>query len=136
MPVARLTTTERDQLVRAARTAAKFSYSPYSHYPVGAAILTDDGQTFTGCNIENASYPAGICAERVAVFKAVSEGQMSFRAIAVVTRNGGSPCGICRQVLFEFGPDMALIIADMDQITLETTVTDLLPHGFGPHHLA
>jgi len=128
-------TIDRDKLVEAARQARLQAYAPYSHYQVGAALLTSSGAIFTGCNVENAAYPACICAERVAVTKAVSEGERDFVAIAVVTGNGGTPCGVCRQVMNEFAPDMLVIVADPEQIKAEYALTDLLPDGFGPHHL-
>ncbi|HEC23154.1 MAG TPA: cytidine deaminase [Chloroflexi bacterium] len=126
---------DREALVRAAREARQQAYAPYSNYRVGAALLAQDGTLFTGCNVENASYPACICAERVAITKAVSEGQRDFAAIAIVTSNGGSPCGICRQVMNEFAPEMLVIIADEERILAEYTVAELLPAGFGPEHL-
>ena len=129
------TTTDQTHLVEAARAARKNAYAPYSNYEVGAALLTTEGDVFTGCNVENAAYPACICAERVAITKAVSAGHQSFTAIVVATGNGGSPCGICRQVMNEFAPDMAVILVDNTHIVLETTVSDLLPHGFGPEQL-
>jgi len=123
-------------LVQAALAAQKNAYAPYSRYPVGAALLTETGRTVTGVNVENAAYPTGMCAERTAVFKAVSEGERRFRAVAVVTRNGGTPCGACRQVLSEFGLDTAVLIADESgRIREETTVRALLPASFGPGDL-
>ncbi|MBZ0298827.1 MAG: cytidine deaminase [Anaerolineae bacterium] len=123
-------------LVQAAITAAEHAYAPYSHYPVGAALRAGDGTIFTGCNVENASYPATICAERTALVKAVSEGQRQFDLIAVVTRNGGFPCGICRQMLYEFAPDLRIIVANLDgEILNDAPLSDLLAHGFGPAHL-
>jgi cytidine deaminase len=122
-------------LVQAAARAREKAYAPYSNYHVGAAVLTADGKVFTGCNVENAVYPLGLCAERVAIFKAVSEGYREFRAIAVVTRNGGSPCGSCRQVMREFAPDMRVFIADESGQVRETTVAALLPDAFGPDDL-
>lgn len=131
-----LTDKEKQALVSAAAEARRRAYAPYSHYPVGAALLTADGQTITGVNVENAVYSTGLCAERTAVFKAVSEGQRSFRAIAVVTRNGGTPCGSCRQVLSEFAPDLPVIIADeTGRVLHELPLTALLPHVFGPQDL-
>ena len=131
-----LTIDLRDKLVRQAQTARGRAYAPYSHYPVGAALLTTTGRVYEGANIENAAYPVTICAERVAVFKAVSEGEREFIAVAVVTANGGSPCGSCRQVLAEFGLDTVVLIADKDgQIVLETTVGELLPGAFRPGDL-
>ncbi len=122
-------------LVEAARAARARAYAPYSRYAVGAAVLTRAGRIFTGCNIENATYGATVCAERVALWKAVSEGERDLVAIAVVTENGGSPCGICRQVMAEFGPDMRVLIADVAGNVRETTVQALLPDRFGPEDL-
>ena len=124
-------------LIARANAAGQKAYAPYSHYPVGAALLTTDGVIFTGCNVENAAYPATICAERVALVKAVSEGYRQFAALAVVTRNAGAPCGVCRQMLYEFAPDLRIIIADQSgQIAREIRLADLLPFGFGPTELA
>lgn len=132
-----LTDDQRRSLIDQAITARQNAYVPYSGYPVGAAILTATGAVFTGCNIEIASYGATSCGERTAAFKAVSEGERVFRAVAVVTSNGAAPCGICRQVLYEFGPDMIVITADADGvITWEGPLADLLPFGFGPQKLA
>ena len=91
---------------------------------------------FTGCNVENAVYPLGLCAERVAIFKAVSEGHRDFLAIAIVTKNGGSPCGSCRQVMHEFAPEMRVVIADETGHVRETTVAELLPDSFGASDLS
>ncbi|GAB4572908.1 MAG: cytidine deaminase [Anaerolineae bacterium] len=126
----------RQQLVDAALEARQMAYAPYSEYFVGAALLTEDGSLFTGCNVENASYGATICAERTAAVKAVSEGQRRFSAIAIATRDGGSPCGICRQVLYEFGPQMTvLMVNEHGQVTHEGPLHALLPLGFGPGNL-
>ncbi len=126
----------RQQLIDAATHARRWAYVPYSHYAVGAALLTASGKVYDGVNIENASYPLTICAERVAVFKAVSEGETSFEAIAVVTSNGGSPCGACRQVLAEYGLDTVVWIADeTGRLVQETTVGGLLPGAFTPRDL-
>src|SRR5689334_4940651 len=95
------------------------AYAPYSNYLVGAALLAADGKIYTGCNVENAAYPSTICAERVAVTKAVSEGSRSFTAIVVVTANGGFPCGTCRQVMNEFAPDAQVIVADAQGNVIE-----------------
>lgn len=123
-------------LVQAAIAASRHAYIPYSHYAVGAAIRTASGEVFTGCNVENAAYSAAICAERTALVKAVSEGHRDFAAVAVVTRNGGSPCGLCRQTLYEFAPAMRVILADLDgAVHHRLTLSDLLAHGFGPSHL-
>lgn len=131
-----LTDEQRESLVQTAIEARKWVYAPYSNYPVGAALLTSSGRTYDGVNVENAAYPTSMCAERVAVFKAVSEGELQFEAIAVVTRDGGSPCGSCRQVLSEFGLDTIVLLADdKGNISLETTVAELLPGAFGPANL-
>jgi cytidine deaminase len=120
-------------LVDAAVRATHNAYAPYSNYPVGAALLAAEGKVFTGCNVENASYPATICAERTALVKAVSEGQRAFDTIVVATRNGGYPCGICRQMLYEFAPGLRVIVVNMDgQILDDTTLSALLAQGFGP----
>ncbi len=127
---------ERKLLIDLANEARRRAYAPYSNYPVGAALRTRTGRVYTGVNIENAAYPAGICAERVAVFKAVSDAEREFEVIAVVTDNGGSPCGACRQVLAEFGLSTLVLIADgSGRLVKETTVGDLLPEAFQPHHL-
>lgn len=127
-----LTNDTRKILVEKARDAWHRAYAPYSEYAVGAALLTESGQIFEGINIENAVYPLTVCGERVAVFKAVSEGERAFTAIAVVTKNGGTPCGACRQVMAEFGLDMIVLIADLEgKIVHELTVADLLPYAFG-----
>jgi len=131
-----LTDDLRQALIRTAIEARRWAYVPYSHYAVGAAVLTVSGRIYDGVNVENAAYPTTICAERVAVFKAVSEGEREFLAVAVVTDNGGSPCGSCRQVLAEFSPQAVVLIAnDQGRLLQETTVTALLPGAFGPHDL-
>ena len=126
---------DRQALVKQAREVRKRAYAPYSNYQVGAALLGASGQIYTGCNVENAVYPEVICAERSAVVKAVSEGERDFVAIAVVTRDGGSPCGACRQVLSEFSPAIVVLIADEVGNVRETTVSALLPDHFGPQNL-
>ena len=121
-----------DELIALAREAMQFSYSPYSHFRVGAALLAKNGQVFKGCNIENGSYGATNCAERTALFKAVSEGVTEFAAIAIAAEKSMPwPCGICRQALNEFAPDLRVIVACGDQRD-EATLPELLPHGFGP----
>lgn len=126
----------RQKLVQQAIGARRWAYVPYSHYAVGAALLTASGRVYDGVNIENAAYPVTVCAERVAIFKAVSEGERQFEAIAVVTSNGGSPCGSCRQVLSEFGLDTLVIIADETGVVhQELTVGQLLPGAFTPSSL-
>jgi cytidine deaminase len=131
-----LTSELRQKLVQVAQEARKWAYVPYSNYAVGAALLTVSGRIYDGVNVENAAYPTGICAERVAVFKAVSEGEREFVAVAVVTVNGGSPCGSCRQVLAEFGLETVVLIANEEGIIVqEVTVAELLPGAFGPGDL-
>ena len=131
-----LTDQERQSLIDLANEARRRAYAPYSNYPVGAALRTKTGRIYTGVNIENAAYPMTICAERVAVFKAVSEGEHDFEVLAVVTDNGGSPCGACRQVLSEFGLGTLILIADGNGKLLKTTtVGELLPEAFQPHHV-
>ena len=137
MTTTRLTDKERQALIDLANEARRRAYAPYSNYPVGAALRTKSGKVFTGVNVENAAYPAGMCAERTAVFTAVAAGEREFEVIAVATENGGSPCGSCRQVLAEFGLDTVVLLADGDgELTLETTVGDLLPGAFTPEKLA
>ena len=132
-----LTDETRKKLIDSAAAARHWAYAPYSHYPVGAALLTASGRIYDGVNVESAAYPTSMCAERVAVFKAVSEGERDFEAIAVVTANGGSPCGACRQVLAEFGLETLVIIADgQGNLVQEATVGDLLPGAFRPQDLA
>jgi cytidine deaminase len=123
---------DSDRLVAAAREARERAWAPYSRFKVGAAIETADGAIITGCNVENASYGLTICAERVAMFKAIAEGHRLFVRIAVVadTEAPTSPCGACRQVLWEFGPDLEVILANLTTITGHHRMADLLPHPF------
>jgi cytidine deaminase len=123
------------ELIALAIKARTRAYVPYSHYKVGAALLGKSGNIYLGCNVENASYGHTVCAERTAVLKAVSEGEREFEAIAVVTRNGGSPCGACRQVLAEFAPELVVYIADKNGEYRQTTLSTLLPDSFTPKHL-
>lgn len=127
---------EQQALIDLANEARRRAYVPYSNYPVGAALRTKSGRLYTGVNIENAAYPHTMCAERVAMFKAVSEGETEFEVIAVVTNNGGSPCGGCRQVMAEFGLDTLVLIADgQGNLQKVLTVSELLPEAFTPKHL-
>ena len=127
---------DRERLIAAAKEARQWAYAPYSNYAVGAALLSASGRLYEGMNIENAVFPLTICAERVAVFRAVSEGEREFEAIAVVTKNGGSPCGACRQVLAEFGLDTIVIAADeAGKLVFEATIRELLPGAFGSKDL-
>jgi cytidine deaminase len=131
-----LTDDMRQRLIGLAIDNMKYAYVPYSNYPVSAALLTQSGEIYTGVNIENAAYPVTICAERVAIFKAVSDGEKDFSAMAVVTNNGGTPCGSCRQVLAEFGLDTIVIVADKNgKVILEQSVAQLLPGAFQPGDL-
>jgi len=132
----KLTNDEKQALINLANEARKLAYAPYSNYPVGAALRTKTGRFYTGVNVENAAYPQTMCAERVAIFKAVSEGETEFEVIAVVTNNGGSPCGGCRQVMAEFGLGMIVLFADGNgNLKKEMTVSELLPEAFTPAHL-
>ena len=126
-----------EELIAAARAARQLAYAPYSHYLVGAAVLTRSGKVYTGCNIENAAYPTGVCAERVAIFKAVSEGEHDLVALAVVTSNGGSPCGACRQAFSEFAPEDAVIVLAPQRGSKRRkwTMKQILPDRFGPGQL-
>jgi cytidine deaminase len=117
-------------LIRHALQARQRAYVPYSNYAVGAAVLASDGAIIHGCNVENATYGATICAERVALTAAVAQGRQDFLAIAVATENGGSPCGICRQVMAELGPNMTVYISDQNGHFRTTTVAALLPDWF------
>ncbi len=131
-----LTKQEKQALIDLANTARQRAYAPYSNYPVGAALRTKTGHIFTGVNVENAAYPQTMCAERVAIFKAVSEGEKDFEVITVVTNNGGSPCGGCRQVMAEFGLDTIVLLADGNgKLVKQTTVRELLPDAFTPERL-
>ena len=121
------------KLYELAMKALENSYSPYSNFPVGAALLTKDGDVYLGTNIENASYGLTICAERVAIFKAVSEGKREFSKIVIVGKdgNGVPPCGACRQVMFEFSPEMEVLLYNKkEDIFLVYKVRDILPLGF------
>jgi cytidine deaminase len=127
-----LSSTEQ-ALVLAARAARANAYAPYSGYAVGAAVLTDDGRVFAGCNVENASYGLSLCAERVAVFSAIAAGARRLVAAAVCTPDGGTPCGACRQVLLEFADapeSFAVWVVSPDRVIARYTLADLIPHGF------
>ena len=120
------------QLVDAAIEARKAAYAPYSQFAVGAALLAQDGRVFTGCNVENSSYGLSVCAERIAVFKAVSEGVREFSAIAIVadTKEPVSPCGACRQVLAEFSPNLMVIMSNLEKEQQLKSLSELLPYPF------
>lgn len=133
-----------EKMIGLAIEQLKYSYSPYSHFKVGAALLTEEGKLYTGCNIENAAYTPTNCAERTAFFKAVSEGEREFRAICIVGGKDGilteyaAPCGVCRQVMMEFcNPETFQIILATSKEQYEIfTLKELLPLGFGPDNLA
>ena len=124
-------------LVDLAFSMLERSYSPYSHFPVGAALLCADDSVFTGCNVENAAYGSCICAERTALVKAVSEGHRDFVRLAVAGRGEDYcwPCGACRQMLYEFAPGLTVLVARGDGEFVQTSLSGLLPHGFGPASL-
>ena len=131
-----LTDELRQKLIESSLGARRWAYAPYSNYLVGAALLTSSGKIYDGVNVENAAYPTSICAERVSVFKAVSEGEKNITAIAVASSNGGTPCGACRQVLSEFGQDIKVLIVNGEGVVeQETTIAELLPGAFGPQDL-
>ena len=145
MSGAKLPKAEAAALIRAAFAAREYAYVPYSRFAVGAALREQGGKgrVFAGCNIENASYTPTNCAERTALFKAVSEGARQFDAIAIVGSKLGErntlvtgPCGVCRQALYEFGgPALVVIMAKSEDDYIETTLGELLPYGFGPQNL-
>lgn len=130
-----ITEEQRDALISAACEVRQFAYAPYSNYRVGAAVLAENGQIFTGVNVENATYGLTICAERTAVFSAVTAGQRRILAVAVCTENAGSPCGACRQILVEFGGDIPVWITNPQGAVRHSTTFTLLPDHFGPQHL-
>ena len=131
-----LTDEMRQKLIEAALKAREWAYAPYSKYRVGAALLTSSGRIYDGVNVENAAYPSSMCAERVALFKAVSEGERGFDALAVASANGGTPCGACRQVLAEFGQDTLILVVDAEgKITQEGSLSSFLPFAFRPQDL-
>ena len=124
-----------EKLLEMAVEMLNYSYVPYSHYPVGAALLGRDGKVYTGCNVENAAYGNTLCAERTALCKAVSEGVQKFTAIAIAAKGSAPfPCGACRQSLYEFAPDLRVLVT-WDGHVREAVLRDLLPEGFGPSSL-
>ena len=141
--MAELTREEKQELIRLAQQARTHAVAPYSRFTVGAALRSTDGQIFTGCNIENAAFTPTNCAERTALFKAVSEGVTKFTDIAVVGARIGEvnelvtgPCGVCRQALYEFcGPSLNVIMAKTPDDFIERTLGELLPFGFGPANI-
>ena len=136
--MSKLDETEREHMLDLAYEAMERAYTPYSHFNVGACLKGESGKYYLGCNIENASYTPTNCAERTAVFKAVSEGERDFSAIAIVCsgKNPAAPCGVCRQVLREFcRDDMPVVFADNKRNYIESTLGEMLPHSFGPEDL-
>ena len=125
------------ELMTQAKLAMQNAYAPYSHFQVGAALLGADGKVYTGCNVENAVYPAGICAERNAIFHAVAEGHHSFKRIVIAGKSQDFcvPCGVCRQVMREFASDLEIICLNAAGEEKTFTLSELLPHSFGPDHL-
>jgi cytidine deaminase len=117
-------------LIEAAQSARAHAYAPYSRYHVGAAVLGGSGRIYSGCNVENTSYGLSICAERVAILKAISEGEREIAALAVATENGATPCGACRQVLFEFGPTARVLLSGADGTRKDLALDRLLPDAF------
>ena len=140
MKPSKLSPTTLARLERAARKAAASAYAPYSHFPVGAAILTATGKIYAGGNVENASYGLSNCAERTAIFHALAAGEkkLPLRCVVVYTptQTATAPCGACRQVIHEFGPDARIISCCDGPDRLDTSVAALLPHAFGPENLA
>lgn len=126
------------ELIKAAQQVRELAYAPYSKYKVGAALLGKSGRIYTGCNVENASYGATICAERAAVVKAVSDGEQDFQALAVVVDGEvpSSPCGICRQFLAEFGTGLGLILVNLKGDRIDSTLEEYLPEAFTPKRLS
>ena len=132
-----ISTEIKRELVKQALAARKFAYVPYSKFRVGAAVLAKNGAIYTGCNIENAGYSPTICAERTALVKAVSEGCRKFTRLAVVGNSTDYcwPCGACRQMLYEFAPELEVLVARKDHQFVKFPLRELLPHGFGPESL-
>ena len=132
-----MTNDQQQALIQAAVAVRAKAYAKYSNFHVGAAILSTDGQIFTACNVENVSYGLTICAERAAVFAAIAAGQRSFVALAVATAGGAMPCGACRQVLYEFAPDLPILVSDVDDSARirQVNLRDLLPGAFDEKNL-
>jgi len=127
---------EETELLKAASVAARSAYAPYSNFQVGAALATDSGRIVAACNVENSSYGLTICAERAAVFKAISEGERAFQALAICAPGGARPCGACRQVLAEFNPELLVLVSDQNNNLVAThRLSELLPHSFNAQSL-
>src|SRR5262245_35405386 len=125
------------ELIAAARRASEFAYSPYSRFPVGAAVLTENDEIFLGCNVENASYGLSMCAERNAIFQAIAKGKVHIKAVAIYTPSPhpAAPCGACRQVMHEFGPEADIISVCNGPKVIRKKLFDLLPEAFGPQNI-
>lgn len=124
------------ELIRLAKEVREKAHAPYSNFKVGAALLTEDGRVFTGCNVENASYGDALCAEKVAIIKAIAEGADQFSKLVVITDapEPASPCGSCRQILFEFSPELLVVMANLEGVKREKTIKELLPYAFSLKH--
>ena len=120
-----------EELIKQANKARKRAFAPYSSYPVGAALLTEDGSIILGCNIESKAYPTTLCAERVAIFSAVAQGYRKYSAMALITKDGAFPCGSCRQIIHEFAGNIPIYISDASQNYTTHSISDLLPYPFG-----
>ncbi|MCF7825862.1 MAG: cytidine deaminase [Candidatus Marinimicrobia bacterium] len=125
----------QNKLIQAAMEARKRAYANYSHFHVGAAVETSQGKIFPGCNVENASYSLTMCAERTALFSAIAAGEKEFTRLVVATENGVSPCGACRQVIWELCGDIPITLVDESGACTETSAAQLLPHAFGQQDL-
>lgn len=123
------------KLIKEAHLARNNSHAPYSKYKVGAAVLTNDNTIISGCNVESSSYGLTCCAERIAIYSAIAQGHSKFKALAVITENGGTPCGACRQVIWDLCGDIPIYIADENGKVHETTSQDLLPDAFDSNML-
>ncbi|MFC1549731.1 cytidine deaminase [Candidatus Neomarinimicrobiota bacterium] len=125
-----------EELVKTAIKMRALAHAPYSDYSVGAAVITEDGSIFGGCNVESSSYSLTCCAERVAIFNAITSGYKNFEGLAVATENGSPPCGACRQVIWDLCSDIPIFICDSHGAVSETTSKILLPDAFGAEHLS
>ncbi|MBC8214793.1 MAG: cytidine deaminase [Candidatus Marinimicrobia bacterium] len=119
-----------EKLIQSALKAQNKSVSPFSKYPVGVALLTENGDIIHGCNIESKAYPTTLCAERVAIFSAIAQGYNKFKAMAIVTKDGGMPCGACRQIISEFAGNIPLYVGNSQTNYKTTTIDELLPYPF------
>ncbi|NOZ03657.1 MAG: cytidine deaminase [FCB group bacterium] len=127
---------DKQELIRIAVEMQTKAHAPYSNYRVGAAVMTEDGTIIGGCNVESSSYGLTCCAERTALYRAIAEGHNTFKALAVATPNGGSPCGACRQVIWDLCGEIPVLIVAAEGQVIETTSRDLFPFPFGDDHLA